>query len=503
MARFRPDHEARIMPLTLVLAPLLLVSHAAAQTSDWPQFRGPGGLAVASDTPIATDFGPDAKVLWKTKLPAGHSSPCIVGGKIFVTGFEDGSDVVLAVDRNDGKVLWTAKFEGPPYPQYVHVDAIPALTTAVSDGERVIASFGNYGLVALDMDGKKVWEKRLPHPGYVFGVGSSPLLYDGLVVLSRDGAPEAGLLVFDAADGSELWRIDRFGFGESHGTPFLWRNADRDELVLVGNGKLCSYDPGTGEPLWSVGGLTNFPCTTPTADKDTLYFAAWSTPNATGRSFWDAAFARSLELSDAEIADPSLLFKRLDKDANGHIVPDEVPECRAKDAFGFLDADRSGTWELPEMLAANATAKSPGENVMVAVARGGKDDASKDHVRWKWDRGLPYVSSPLLYHGRIWLFQAGGLVTALDAQSGKPILDRERLPDRAEYYLSPVGAAGHVIAGSAEGSLYVLAADAKELKIEHSVAFDEELFATPAVLDGVVYVRTKTTLWAFGEPRKE
>lgn len=324
-----------------------------------------------------------------------------------------------------------------------------------------------------------------------------------MLVLPRDGAPEAGILVFDATDGSELWRIDRFEFGESHGTPFLWHNADRDELVIGGSGKLCSYDPGSGEKLWTVDGLTSFPCTTPTADRDTLYFAAWSTMNATGRSFWEAAFARSLELSDAEIADPSLLFKRLDRDANGKVVPDEVPECRAKDAFGFLDRDLSGAWELAEVLSAETPATGGGANLMVAVARGAKGDAKKEHVRWSSERGLPYVSSPLLYHGRVWLFQAGGIVSALDAKTGKPIIDRERLSDRSEYYLSPVGAAGHVIAGSAEGTLYLLDADSDELVVEHTATFDEGLYATPAVLGGIVYLRTNTALWAFGEPRKE
>ncbi len=479
-----------------------LPSPPPAQSGDWPQFRGPGGLSVADDTPIPKAFGPETSVLWKTKIAGGHSSPCIVGKRIFVTGFEEGSNVVLALERTSGKVLWTKAFAGTPYPQYMHPDAVPALPTAVADGERVIVSFGNYGLVALDLDGKVLWEKRMSHPSYAFGVGSSPLLYDGLVIVSRDGAAEAAILVLDAADGSELWKINRFEFGESHGTPFLWHNADRDELVLSGAGRLCAYDPGSGEKLWTVSGLTNFPCTTPTADRDTLYFAAWSTPNATGRSFWEGAFARSLDLSDAEVADPALIFKRLDANADGKVLPDEVPECRAKDAFGFLDRDQSGAWELAEMVAAESPANSPGENIMVAIGRGAKGDLTKEQARWSWTQGLPYVSSPLLYRGRVWLFKDGGLVTVLDAKSGKPIIERERLSDRAEYYLSPVGAAGHVIAGSAEGTLYVLAADANELVVEHTATFDEELFATPAVLDGIVYLRTKTTLWAFGAGEK-
>ena len=484
--------------LQLTLSFVVLLQTPAG---DWAQFRGPGGLAVADDAPIPTDFGPETRVLWKTMLPSGHSSPCIVGERIFVTGFADGKDVLLALARKDGKVLWTKSFEGKPDGDYMHPDAGPVLTSPVSDGERVFTVFGNYGVVACDLAGKLLWEKRLAAPGYAFGVGSSPLYYDGMLIVARDGAPEAGLLALDASDGSELWTIKRFGFREAHGTPFLWHNADRDELVLGGTGKLCSYEPGTGEPLWSVGGLTAFCCTTPTADKDTLYYAAWSTPNATGSSFWEAAFDRSFDLSAEELADIGLLFQRLDANKDGKVVPAEVPECRAKDAFPFLDADQSGAWELEEFKQSTKLASAPGENLMVAVGRGLEGEVAPEGARWSWKRGLPYVSSPLLYRGRIWLFQSGGLVSALNAQSGEPIIDRERLSDRAEYYLSPVGAAGHVLVGSAEGTLYLLRADATELEIEHTATFPEGLFATPAVLDGIVYLRTATTLYAFGAPR--
>ena len=87
------------------------------------------------------------------------------------------------------------------------------------------------------------------------------------------------------------------------------------------------------------------------------------------------------------------------------------------------------------------------------------------------------------------------------ADSGAPVFQRSRLEDRSEYYLSPVGAAGHVILGSAEGTLYVLDAEADELTVQHEVSFDEELFATPAILDGTIYLRTTSTLWAFGPPQ--
>ena len=99
--------------------------------------------------------------------------------------------------------------------------------------------------------------------------------------------------------------------------------------------------------------------------------------------------------------------------------------------------------------------------------------------------------------------KSGGLVTCLDASSGKPVFDRERLSDRSEYYLSPVGAGGRVLLGSAEGTLYVLDAEADDPEVLQQISFEEELFATPAVLDVTVYLRSKSTLWAFGSDQRE
>ena len=484
----------------LALASSLLAVPTVAQGADWPQFRGPGGLARSTSEVLPAALTPDGDVLWEADVVPGHSSPVIAGGRIFLTGFAEGRDVALCLDQKTGETLWEKSFEGQAGMPFFHPDAeLPALPTPVTDGERVVFYFGNYGLVAYDLEGKQQWEKRLPYPGYGFGVGSSPLLHEGLLVVPRDGAPEAAVLVLDVTDGEELWRMNRFQFQESHGSPFLWSNADRDELIVGGTNQLTSYDLGSGEILWTVSGTCGFPCTTPTADEDTLYYAAWSTGEAEGRSFWEAAFTRSLELSDEEVADPALLFRRLDKNEDGKVVPDEVPECRAKDAFGFIDSDRDGVWTVEELTSPPKGA-SNGRNLMVAVKRGGSGDVTKTHVRWTWTRGLPYVSSPLEYGGRLWLFKSGGIVTCLDAATGKPVFDRERLGDRGEYYMSPVGVADRVLIGSAEGTFYVLDAKADELSVLAEVDFGDELFATPAVLDGRVYLRSKSKLWAFGAP---
>lgn len=496
-----PEHHGSMQTppivIALILAPAAFCSPQDAPAS-WPQFRGPGGRSVADDTPFPLDIGPEKHVLWKAQVPAGHSSPCVQGNRIFLTGYEGERCFVLAIERSSGVELWRRSFVGEPHPQYNHVDSVPALPTACTDGERVIVYHGAYGLLAFDLDGDVLWERRLPHPGYGFGVGTSPILAGGNVILSRDGAPEAAILAIKAADGNDAWKIDRFGFIESHGTPVLWRNTGREELILGGTGQVCSYSAETGEPLWNVSGVTLFSCTTPVGDAETLYFAGWSTPNSSGRSFWEAGLGRSLELSDAEIEDPNLLFDRLDTNGNEVIAIDEIPESRLKDTFTFLDRNSNGTIERSELVSDRDASSAPGANVMLAIRRGGAGDVTKTHVRWSWKRGLPYVASPLLYRGRIWLFKSGGMVTCLDAETGDRILDRERLPDRSEYYMSPVGAAGHVLAGTAEGNLYLLNADGDELDVVHTVDFGEGLFATPAVVEGKVYLRSKTTLWALG-----
>ncbi len=485
--------------LVLALLPTLAGS-GADDGENWPQFRGPGGLCVADDTPIPTDFGPDKRVLWKTEVPAGHSSPVIWGEQVIVTGFESGTNLILSLDRSSGELLWDFGVEGSSVDdvEYLHTDATPGQPTPCADGKRIVAYFANYGLVALSMEGEVLWERELPYPRYAFGVGSSPILVGERVILIRDGAPETAVMAFDAATGEDVWKIDRFDYRESHGSPFLWRNADREELVISGSRRVCSFDPATGKPLWTYDGITTFPCTTAVGDADTLYFAAWSTSNATGRSLMEATFGRSLELSDEEIANPRILFERLDTDGDGRVMGDEVPESRAKDAFSFVDANGSGSWEVEELQGFANLEEAPGKNIMLAIKRGGEGDLGPDDLRWTWRRGLPYVASPLLYQDRIWLFKAGGIATCLDAKTGEAIFDRERLEDNSEYYLSPVGAAGHVIAGAAAGTMVVLKATGDELDVVHSTYFEEGLYGTPAVLDGKIYMRTTTTMYAFG-----
>ncbi|MDA8620989.1 PQQ-like beta-propeller repeat protein, partial [Planctomycetota bacterium] len=134
------------LPLFVLFGPALAIQQD--ETSSWPQFRGPGGHPVSEDASIPLDFGPERHLSWRAALPAGHSSPCVHGGKIFLTGQIGARGVVVGLDAETGDELWRRSFlaEGPP--AYSHADAVPAVSTPCTDGERLFVYVDSYGLVA-------------------------------------------------------------------------------------------------------------------------------------------------------------------------------------------------------------------------------------------------------------------------------------------------------------------------------------------------------------------
>jgi len=487
-------HSLGSLLVFLALAP---AAGAQEPSARWPQFLGPGGLPARDAAPRSLTFEREKDLVWRVALPRGSSSPCIDGERIFLTAAEGEELVMLALERKTGKELWRQSRKSRPLARTAHVDVDVAGPTACTDGERVVFYFGTYGLVVLDPAGKLLWEKPLPYPEGPFGVGTSPILVDDLVVLSRDGCPDSAIHAYSKADGTERWSVPRPGFTYSFGTPFLWNTKARRELVVAGTQRLTALDPKDGKQLWQVAGLTSVVCTTPTADAETLYFAAWSTPDAAQAERGAASFGE-LELGADELEDSGILLERLDKDGDGRLAVGELPPSRAKDAFAFLDANGDGFIGADELASVVERPKGKGDNLLVAVAAGGAGNIAKDAVRWSHARGLPYVSSPLLHRGRLYLVASGGMVTCLDPKSGKPFFDRERLADHGEYYATPLGAGEHVLVCSSGGTLSVLRA-ADTFVLERSVELGEALHATPALVDGVVYLRTDQALWAFGK----
>lgn len=155
---------------------VMISTSTAIQAGDWPQFRGPGsrGVAVGSK-PLPTDIGPLNYVVWRTPLPPGHSSPVIVGDKVFVTGVRDGQLLTIALDRQSGRGLWE---RSAPHDRLEEIHRIGshAQCTAAADAERVVVFFGSCGLFCYSHAGELLWQRRMGPFKNDFGAGSSPII---------------------------------------------------------------------------------------------------------------------------------------------------------------------------------------------------------------------------------------------------------------------------------------------------------------------------------------
>ncbi len=125
-------------------------------------------------------------------------------------------------------------------------------------------------------------------------------------------------------------------------------------------------------------------------------------------------------------------------------------------------------------------------------------EVSDSQIAWKTTKGLPYVPSPLYYHGRIYLVKDGGIVSCFNAATGEVIWQQERLPSAGSYYASPVAADGRIFLTSLDGKMTVLKAGGEKPEVLRTIDFGERIGATPALAEDRIYVRTASKLYAFG-----
>ena len=221
----------------------------------WPRWRGPSGQGVVEEGEYPDTWSDTTNVLWKTAVPGtGHSSPIVWGDRIFLTTSRNrGQRVsILSFRRSDGELLWeTDAPDGRP--EYTHGKNSPASATVTTDGERVYASFGSRGMLAVDFDGTVVWHREFGHIDNYHGPAGSPLLYRDTVIIYQDQNGGAFVTALDTRTGETRWRTDRAA-SVGWGTPIAVTVGDHDELIVSSQRHVRSYDPSTGEELWNCGG---------------------------------------------------------------------------------------------------------------------------------------------------------------------------------------------------------------------------------------------------------
>jgi outer membrane protein assembly factor BamB len=465
--------------LSVLMAAAALAADAA--TPSWPGFRGLNSSGVAAESTPPIDISPTNSVLWKVQVPWSPSSPCIWGDQIFLTTFSDGELQTRCYHRQDGTLAWSRGLKPDKLETFHSTESSPAVPTPATDGKRLVSYFGSFGLICYDRKGTELWRHPLPVAlsagGY--GTSSSPLIAGNLVVVNRDQNDGSALLAVDLRTGKTAWETPRLDAHGSFGTPVLWRNNGVEEVVTPGSLRLKGYALATGTEDWLVQGTAPFACTTPVVGDGVLFFAAWSNGKA-----------------DAPWPTWEKFLEAYDKNKDGVVSLDELNPA-IRDYMRGLDLNGDGKIEKAEWDAIQAnTAK--GENLLVAVNPGGRGDITQSHVAWKFNRGLPYVSSPLFYDGRIYLIKTGGMLSSVDAKTGQPYYTQERLDAPGDYYSSPVAGGGRIYVASLAGKLTVVKAGGEKPEILHQAEFGERILASPALVGDKLYLRTQSTLYAFG-----
>jgi outer membrane protein assembly factor BamB len=224
----------------------------------WPRWRGPSGQGLVSGTSYLDRWSATENVVWRTQVPgAGNSSPIVWRDRILVTtAYEGGRRLsVLAFRRSDGTRLWETFAPEGRRDTGAHFKNGHASATPATDGERVYASFGTRGLLALDMNGKILWHRDLGQMDAYHGTAGSPLLYKDRIILYQDQHSGSFIAAFDTRTGQQLWRTSRDA-SVGWGTPIAVRVGDHDEIIVNSQNRVHAYDPATGRELWRCGGTT-------------------------------------------------------------------------------------------------------------------------------------------------------------------------------------------------------------------------------------------------------
>ncbi len=418
--------------------------------SNWPAFGGADGLRISHETGLLTSWDQDEHVRWKTPIPGrGHSSPIVWGDRIFLTTAIQGDEV-------PGRRPLVHYFEGEVW------------RISPSTGSQFIHE---YRVLAIDANnGEIVWD-RLAHTGLPYddrhSIGSyatPTAVTDGQRVYAYFGA--AGVYAYDF-DGNELWNVDigpiaEYGLGVST-SPVLFENmlivlADEDE---GDHSFIVALDTHTGEVAWR---------------KPRNVQSNWSTP---------------------------LLIEH---DGRQQLVTNGFEwihsyDPRNGDELWRVPGLQSNAVHLP-LLHENLalfTSGYPDKRLKAIRLDRAAADVESERIAWTYNKGLAYVPSNLSYQGYVYLLSDNGIVTCLDADTGEVVYEGGRMPVAQRFYASPVAFEGKFMLAGTDGEVFVVKAG-PEFEVLATNTLGEPIYATPAISNGRIYIRSEDNLWAIGAP---
>jgi outer membrane protein assembly factor BamB len=255
---------------------------------NWPQWRGPAGDGVSRETNLSSKWNEQEGVIWKCSLPGwGASTPAIWSDSIFLTTQEADNLLLLKINKTTGRIDWTRQVGtgtvnriplGPKSKQQrkeqkFHKQHNMASPSPVTDGELVIAHYGNGDTAAYDFAGNQLWKRNLQqdYGNYTiwWGHANSPVLYQDLVISVcmqdsladlQEKPVESYLVAHDKRTGKERWKTLRMTQAaaekcDSYTTPIFYQHENQVDLIVVGGDQVDAYEPNTGKKLWYLAGL--------------------------------------------------------------------------------------------------------------------------------------------------------------------------------------------------------------------------------------------------------
>lgn len=490
------------------LVTLASVWSGNASESYWNQFRGPNGQGWLDGAKPPATLGAST-LKWKVALAPGHSSPVVWKDRVFLSGVENNRLVTLCVNRTTGAVLW--KQAAPEVTlEQVHPDNDNASPTPVLDPNHVYSYFGSYGVTCYDHDGHEVWHRKLPTRKRTYGTSSSPIIHKELLILVLDDMEKTSeILALNKKDGTTSWEVQRPLIGSGWSTPTIWNSGQREELVVLGRENLTSYDVNNGEELWWITGLSRQTIPVPIIGKDRLYISSADRGGEGGNPPDPDAMWRGLAHFDAN-KDGKLVVEEMSDGFGWPLRPDlpvdspgwGFPIRDEKGKLGFIkrfDKDNDSAVSEQEYKDSfrGPQKANGGRQTLMSIRPGAKGDAKDTHVEWVVRRNIAEIPSVVLYNNRIFSVRDGGILTCFNAENGE-VFFSERIDAPGQYSASAIAADGRVYLASVNGMVTVVKAHDK-LQVLSRHDFKEKIYATPALQDGTIYIRTQRNLYAFAE----
>lgn len=251
---------------------LALALPCLANEINWPQFRGPSGNGHSTAKGLPLTFGEADHVKWKQPIHGkAWSSPVIWGSQIWVTtANEEGTELgVVCLDKDTGKVLHDKLIFQVATPQFCHKFNSYASPTPVIEDGRVYVTFGSPGTACIDTKTKEVlWERRDFVCNHFRGAGSSPILWENLLIMNFDGSDAQFVVALDKKTGKTVWQTKRSvdykdltpagepeaegDFRKAFATPSVEQVEGKPVLFSSGAKAHYAYEPATGKEIWRI-----------------------------------------------------------------------------------------------------------------------------------------------------------------------------------------------------------------------------------------------------------